>query len=64
MLLRSEVNSLNECESHSESYINATEEEWNKHMGYHFWDEEVPERGHYETKVIKEAYDEKVWVQN
>lgn len=34
------------------------------HYGYHFWEETVPATGHYETKIIKAAYDEQVWVQD
>lgn len=38
--------------------------ELDKHYNYQFWYEDIPSQGHYETKIIKAAYDEQVWVQD
>lgn len=50
--------------AHSEQYLNASDDEWELHSAYHFWDEYITAQGHYETKIIKAAYDEQVWVQD
>lgn len=34
------------------------------HYSYEVWYEETPAQGHYETQIIKAAYDEQVWVQD
>ena len=34
------------------------------HYSYEFWYEETPAQGHYETQIVKAAYDEQVWVQD
>ena len=57
--------SYDEYVAHSDYYcIGTSEEIFKQHCGYWFWDEDIPEQGHYETKVIQAAYDEQVWVQD
>ena len=52
-------NAYNEYVAHdTEAYLNGD----NSHYGYTVWYEEIEEQGHYETRVIQEAYDEQVWV--
>lgn len=53
--------SIGEYDSHSDS---VSFEEFDNHCSYQFWYEDIPTQGHYETKIIKAAYDEQVWVQD
>lgn len=57
-----QFDSSEERTNHAKQYIGSSDEEWELHSGYHFWYENVPAQGHYETKVIQEAYDEQIWV--
>lgn len=38
--------------------------ELDKHYNYQFWNEDIPAQGHYETRIVKAAYDEQIWVQD
>ncbi len=53
------LNAYEEWSAHdTAAYLNGD----NSHNGYRIWYEKTEEIGHYETRVIQEAYDEQVWV--
>ena len=54
------LNSYNEYVAH----IDALLDDYNEHCTYEFWYEDTPAQGHYETQIVKAAYDEQVWVQD
>lgn len=52
--------SYNEYVAHSDFLL----DNYNEHCTYEFWYEDTPAQGHYETQIVKAAYDEQVWVQD
>lgn len=54
------LNSYNEYVAHSDALL----DDYNEHCTYEFWYEDTPAQGHYETQIVKAAYDEQVWVQD
>lgn len=54
------LNSYNEYAAHSDALL----DDYNEHCTYEFWYEDTPAQGHYETQIVKAAYDEQVWVQD
>lgn len=54
------LNSFDEYVAHSDAVI----DDYNEHCTYEFWYEDTPAQGHYETQIVKAAYDEQVWVQD
>lgn len=54
------LNSFDEYVAHSSALL----DNYNEHCTYEFWYEDTPAQGHYETQIVKAAYDEQVWVQD
>lgn len=54
------LNSYDEYVAHSDALL----DDYNEHCTYEFWYEDTPAQGHYETQIVKAAYDEQVWVQD
>ena len=54
------LNSFDEYVAHSDALL----DDYNEHCTYEFWYEDTPAQGHYETQIVKAAYDEQVWVQD
>lgn len=54
------LNSFDEYVAHSSTLL----DNYNEHCTYEFWYEDTPAQGHYETQIVKAAYDEQVWVQD
>lgn len=54
------LNSFDEYVAHSGALL----DDYNEHCTYEFWYEDTPAQGHYETQIVKAAYDEQVWVQD
>ena len=48
------------CSHDTQAYLNGDD----THYSYRVWYEETPAQGHYETQIVKAAYDEQVWVQD
>ena len=55
------LNSYNEYVAHDGAALDKGDD---THYSYEFWYEETPAQGHYETQIVKAAYDEQVWVQD
>ena len=55
------LNSFDEYVAHDGAAIDKGDD---THYSYEFWYEETPAQGHYETQIVKAAYDEQVWVQD
>lgn len=55
------LNSFDEYVAHDGAALDKGD---NTHYSYEFWYEETPAQGHYETQIVKAAYDEQVWVQD
>lgn len=54
-------NSIDQWDKHSDdAWINNGDD---SHWGYRYWYVSDEDIGHYETKIVKAAYDEQVWVQ-
>ena len=53
--------SYNEYVAHDDAALDKGDD---THYSYEVWYEETPAQGHYETQIIKAAYDEQVWVQD
>lgn len=53
--------SYNEYVAHDDAAFDKGDD---THYSYEVWYEETPAQGHYETQIIKAAYDEQVWVQD
>lgn len=55
------LNSFDEYVAHDGAALDKGDD---THYSYEFWYEETPAQGHYETQIVKAAYDEQVWVQD
>ena len=55
------LNSFDEYVAHNGAALDKGDD---THYSYEFWYEETPAQGHYETQIVKAAYDEQVWVQD
>ena len=55
------LNSFDEYVAHDGAALDKGDD---THYSYEVWYEETPAQGHYETQIIKAAYDEQVWVQD
>lgn len=55
------LNSFDEYVAHDNAALDKGDD---THYSYEFWYEETPAQGHYETQIVKAAYDEQVWVQD
>ena len=57
--------SYDEYDAHSDYYsIGTSEEIFKQHCGYWFWYVSDEDYGHYEKDIVKNEYDEQVWVED